>query len=83
MEWLVTIVVATVGAGLALPGVARCEEPAREALRYLEDEISRVDADRATHKATARTDRMEQDHFTWTVTEKGKAVEYKFRRVKR
>lgn len=36
MKWLVTIVVATVTAGLALPTIAECEEPARQALRCLE-----------------------------------------------
>ena len=35
MKWLLTMVVAIVSAGIAVPRVAVCEEPAREALRYL------------------------------------------------
>lgn len=35
MKWLLTMMVATVLAGLTLPRAAICEEPAREALKYL------------------------------------------------
>jgi len=48
-----------------------------------EGEISRVDADGTKHKLTARTDRMEKDRFTWTVTEDEKSTVYTFRRVKK
>jgi hypothetical protein len=47
-----------------------------------EGEITRVDAQGKPHKATARTLRRSPDFFTWTVTEDGKAVPHKFRRVK-
>ena len=36
MKWIVTMALATVSVGLALPCVAICDEPAREVLRYLE-----------------------------------------------
>ena len=51
--------------------------------RIDEGTILRSKADGSTHNATARTDRMEQDHFTWTVTEDGKSVVHKFRRIKK
>jgi hypothetical protein len=35
MKRFITMMVATVSAGIALPRVAACEEPAREVLRYL------------------------------------------------
>ena len=51
--------------------------------RIDEGKISRVDAEGSLHKATAHTDRMDQDHFTWTVTEDGRPTAYKFHRVKK
>jgi hypothetical protein len=48
-----------------------------------EAEIEGVDREGNPLRATARTFRKERDFFTWTVTEDGQAVEYKFRRVKK
>jgi hypothetical protein len=51
--------------------------------RIDEGDITRVDANGKRHKATARTDRMKKDVFTWTVTEDGKTMAIRFRRVKK
>ena len=51
--------------------------------RIDEGEIAGVDAEGKRFEATARTDRMEENRFTWTVTKDGKPTVYKFNRVKK
>lgn len=48
---------------------------------YYLGKINRVEANGTTRNAIARTDRMQQDYFTWTVADDGESLVPRFRRI--